>query len=340
VCELLAERGREVVCIDRLSGSYADSTGPASAARLAAMPEIRVVRADLMDTDLDGVLGGAGSIVHLAALPGVRSGRPLGEYWQDNALLTARLAAHAARRELRFLFVSSSSIYGDAVRLPTPEHAPPSPLSPYALSKLAAERACAARAREGADAVVARLFTVFGPGQRPDMALARWIRAAAAGEPILWQVPPGGARELTYVDDAARGLISALERGRPGEAYNVPGSGSHPLERVLELIELEVGRPTGVLRRPATALDPVRTEASRVKSTLELGYRPLTTLADGIRAQVEASVGTQAPVFAAASEPRRPDTVRAQWRARRSSPPPTCTAATARGRQPSTRSPG
>ena len=111
-------------------------------------------------------------------------------------------------------------MYGDAAELPTPEHAPLAPLNPYAASKVAAEAAVLAH---GGDPVVVRPFTVYGPGQRPDMAFARWMEALAAGERLPWHAPPGTARDFTYVDDVASGIVAALRRGRAGRAYNLSG---------------------------------------------------------------------------------------------------------------------
>lgn len=289
LCSALADEGYQVVSVDRLSAAYAPGTGREAARALAARPGVDVVVEDLRRADLDEILARADAIVHLAGLPGPRARHGAAELWRENALLTARLVEHAGRRGVRIVFASTSSIYGDAVLHPTPEHAPPAPLSPYAASKLAAENACLAAAdRRGADVTIVRLFTVFGPGQRPDMAVARWIEAIQRGAPIAWHVHSGGARELTYVDDAVRGLCAALERGRAGEAYNVGGCGPERLDAVLDRIEQELGRRARLVRMSPPASDPVRTEACQIKSALELGYRPSVGLEEGIRNQVRA----------------------------------------------------
>lgn len=292
LCAALAEAGHRVVCVDSLSGAYAPGTGRDAARGFAARAGVEVVVEDLRDADLDRLLARSDALVHLAALPGVRARHPPAELWQQNALLTERLVAHAARRRLRMVFASSSSIYGDAPLQPTPEHAAPAPLSAYAATKLAAEEACTAAAtRQGADVTIVRLFTVFGPGQRPDMAFARWIEALGRDVPIAWHVHDGGTRELTHVDDAVRGLSAALERGRPGQAYNLGGCGPQRLEAVLGLIEHELGRRANLVRTAPPPADPVRTQACGRKSDLELGYRPSVGLAEGIRSQVRASRG-------------------------------------------------
>ena len=293
LCTVLADAGHRVVSVDRLSASYAAGTGPEAARMLAARPNVEVVVADASTGRLERLLPGVDSIVHLAALPGVRTHHGFTELWRENVMLTERLVELAVRNGLRMVFGSSSSVYGNAAQQPTPEHAPLAPLSPYAASKVAGENACIAAARRwGADLTVVRLFTVFGPGQRPDMVVARWIDALRRGTPIDWHVHRGGARELTHVDDAVRGLIAALGRGRPGEAYNVGGCGSHRLEDVLRMIEAEVGRRAHRNRSSPPTFDPVRTEACTEKSALELGYRAAVGLEAGIRSQVRASERT------------------------------------------------
>jgi UDP-glucuronate 4-epimerase len=286
LCALLASRG-EVVCVDRLSGRYSPGAGADAARLLHASPRVRVVVEDLAQLDLDRLLGPADAVVHLAALPGVRSAHARETLWEQNVVLAGRVARAAAREGARLVLASSSSVYGNAARLPTREDARPAPLGDYAASKVAAEAACLAA---GGDAVIARLFTVFGPGQRPDMALARWIAALRRGEAIDWHVHGGGSRELTHVDDAANGLLAALERGGAGEAYNVGGCGPQPMERVLGLLERELGRRAHLARRRPSRVEAVSTAACRSKSEAELGYRPRVGLLEGIRSQL-ASVG-------------------------------------------------
>jgi UDP-glucuronate 4-epimerase len=283
VCALLASRGYEVVCVDRLSACYSPGAGPDAACSLRRHPQVRVVVEDLERIDLVRVLAPVDAVIHLAALPGVRSGHDRATLWRHNVLPTERLARASAGTGTRLLLASSSSVYGDASRVPTPETAALRPLGGYAASKLAAETACLSA---GGDVVIARLFTVFGPGQRPDMALARWIRALRRGDPVEWHVHGGGARELTHVDDAARGLVAALESGRAGQAYNIAGCGPQRMERVLGLLERELGRRARLRRRPASPAEAVGTAACPAKSARELGYRPRVGLQEGIRSQL------------------------------------------------------
>jgi UDP-glucuronate 4-epimerase len=290
LCAALAEHGYEVVCVDRLSGSYGPGCGPEATARLSLLGA-RVVHADLVCDRLDGLLAGVDAIVHLAALPGVRSRHGFARLLEENARATERLVNTAAVRGQRFLLASSSSVYGDPPRLPTPEHTPPSPLGSYAASKLAAERACLRAVRRlRAHVVIARLFTVFGPGQRPDMAFARWVDSIASGRPILWCAAREARREFSYVADVAAGLLAALERGRPGEIYNIAGSGSTSLRDALHLIEELLQRPAVVQERRSSASEAVATAACGAKAARELGYRPTFSLRQGLERQLAAAV--------------------------------------------------
>lgn len=301
LCALLARHGHDVVCVDSLTGRYSPGAGAGAAAALEASGRVRVVVGDLCELELEPLIEPAAAIVHLAALPGVRTRHDFATLWERNVALSEWLARHAAASGKRMVLASSSSVYGDSGRLPTPEDAPLTPLGPYAATKVAAEHACR---RSGGDVVIARLFTVFGPGQRPDMALARWISSLERGQALEWHVHGGGARELTHVDDAARGLAAALEHGRAGEAYNVPGCGSHRMERVLALLERELGRRARLARRPASPAEAVGTAACPAKSERELGYRPRVGLLEGIRSQLASvGLGTHAEGHAPRGEP-------------------------------------
>ena len=161
LCQALLDDGLRVRCVDDLSGTYARTTGPHAAAALAAEgAEVIVHAAEPRH------LRGVDAAVHLAALPGVRTRRPEAALHATNVELPERLARTAASERARFVFVSSSSVYGNAEVLPTPESAAPSPLNRYARSKVAAEEAVLGA---GGDPVVVRPFTVYGPGQRPEM---------------------------------------------------------------------------------------------------------------------------------------------------------------------------
>jgi UDP-glucuronate 4-epimerase len=284
LCHALLDDGADVRCVDDLSGTYAEGTGPVAAAELSERgADVRIAPA--AGTHVRGVE----AVIHLAAIPGVRTRRPEAVLRAANVELPERLARAAAEAGARFVFVSSSSVYGNASQLPTPESAPRAQLNPYAGSKVAAE---AAVLGAGGDPVIVRPFTVYGPGQRPEMAFARWIAALEAGEPLPWRAAPGSARDLTHVDDAVAGLVAALLRGRSGEAYNVSGWRSVTLRAALDLLD-----PDAELSElPHLSSEVLATSGCGRKASAELGYSPRVELATGLEGQ---RVAASSPSLAA-----------------------------------------
>jgi nucleoside-diphosphate-sugar epimerase len=267
LCRALLDQGVEVRCVDDLSGTYAAGRGQSAAAVLAEW-----------GADVHIVAAAVDAVIHLAAIPGVRTHRPEAVLRAVNVELPERLARAAASEGARFVFVSSSSVYGDADVLPTPESARPAPLNPYAASKVAAE---AAVLGAGGDPVIVRPFTVYGPGQRPEMAFARWIAALEAGESLPWRAAPGTARDFTYVDDAVAGLTAALVRGRSGAAYNVSGWDSVTLRTALDLLDPDA--PLSEL--PPSSSEALVTSGCGRKARAELGYGPRVDIAGGLERQ-------------------------------------------------------
>jgi UDP-glucuronate 4-epimerase len=276
LCAALLDQGLAVRCVDNLSGTYAGGVGE------DALPSLRARGAEVTVADAGPEhLRGVDAVVHLAGRPGVRTTRPAADLQRTNVELADRLAGAAARRGARFVLVSSSSVYGDARELPTPEHAPLAPLNPYAESKVAAESAALSH---GGDPVIVRPFTVYGPGQRPEMAFARWIDAIGRGEPVPFHAPEGTARDFTYVDDAVAGLIAALVNGRAGRAYNISGWRSIPLSSALDLL----GSPP-LRELPHSAGEALVTSGCWQRASVELGYAPRVHLMIGLRRQLAAA---------------------------------------------------
>jgi nucleoside-diphosphate-sugar epimerase len=277
----LLEQCVDVRIVDDLSGHYAESTGHAAAAVLAARgAEVTIACAE------PAHLTGVDAVIHLAALPGVRTRRSPSAFHEMNVGLTERLVRAASAAGVRFVLVSSSSVYGNARELPTPEHAPTAPLNPYAASKVAAEDVVRAH---GADAVIVRPFSVYGPGQRPEMAFARWIDSLGAGRALPWHAAPGSARDFTYVDDAVAGILAALRRGRAGEAYNISGWRSVDLRAALDVLEDAFGCRAPLATTPGSAAEARVTHGCGRKAAAELGYQPRTDLGSGLRQQLAAA---------------------------------------------------
>jgi nucleoside-diphosphate-sugar epimerase len=279
LAEALGAAGHEVVGID----SFTDYYDPALKEENARNLDVR--RLDLARDALD--FSGFDGVLHLAGQPGVRSfGDVFATYVERNVLASQRVFEAAAAAGARVVFASSSSVYGEAERYPTPESTPPRPLSPYGITKLTCEHLARAYARSfGLDVVVLRYFNAYGPRQRPDMAFPRIAAALVTGGSFALYGDGEQSRSFTYVDDIVGATITALERGRPGTTYNVGGGEEATMNATIAELERISGRTLDLRREPEVAGDQRRTKADTTLIREELGWEPTTRLADGLRAQ-------------------------------------------------------
>ena len=276
--ELLA-RGHDVLGIDCFTDYYDVALKEENAVGLD------IARLDLARDEVD--LRGFDGVFHLAGQPGVRSfGDVFDTYLTRNVLASQRLFEAAARDGVRVVFSSSSSVYGEAESYPTPETAPPRPLSPYGITKLACEHLARATATSfGLDVVVLRYFNAYGPRQRPDMAFTRIAFALAEGRP--WDLFGDGSqtRGFTYVADVVDATIRAMERG--SGTYNVGGGAEVSMRDAIAVLEGIAGRELDVREHPVVPGDQRRTKADTGRILAELGWQPTTGLEAGLRAQWE-----------------------------------------------------
>jgi UDP-glucuronate 4-epimerase len=282
LAETLLAAGHDVVSVD----SYTDYYERARKERNAAA--LDVLELDLAEAALEPLLAGADGVFHLAGQPGVRAswGESFGLYLQRNVLATQRLFEACAAADVRVVFASSSSVYGDAERYPTAEGVAPQPISPYGITKLACEQLAHAISRgQGLDAVLLRYFTVYGPRQRPDMAFTAMLEALARGNSFRLFGDGSAARSFTYVSDAVAATVAAMERGRGGEVYNVGGGDEATMNEAIALAEAVAGRSLDVERTAAATGDVRRTKADVAKAKADLGWSPQTGLEEGMRAQ-------------------------------------------------------
>ncbi|HET7367399.1 MAG TPA: NAD-dependent epimerase/dehydratase family protein [Gaiella sp.] len=282
LAEGLVAAGHEVVGADAFTDYY-DPERKRENAR-----DLDVREADLATAELETLVDGVDGVFHLAGQPGVRSsfGPGFELYVERNVLASGRLFEAAARHGVRVVYASSSSIYGDAESYPTREDALPRPISPYGVTKLCAEHLAYAHARTtGLEAVGVRYFTVYGPRQRPDMAFTPLLEALADGGTFRLFGDGSASRSFTFVADAVAATVAAMERGRAGELYNVGGGEEATMADAIGLAEEVSGRTLSVERHGAAAGDVRRTRADVAKAEHELGWRPTTTLADGLQAQ-------------------------------------------------------
>lgn len=291
VSRLLLEEGHEVRGVDSFADFYPRRVKEDNVAGLRASRGFELVEADLVDADPGPLLEGADSVVHLAAQAGVRTswGESFRAYTDSNVLATQRLLEACRGRGLRrFVFASSSSVYGETQRLPLGEDAPCLPLSPYGVTKLAAERLCRLYFVNFAVPTVSlRYFTVYGPGQRPDMSFHRLIRCLLRGERFTVFGTGEQTRDFTFVRDAARAVLLALGQGREGAVYNIGGGNRVSLNHVIELLAGITGREPIVERRGFESGDMMHTLADAGRAAAELGFEPRTPLAEGLAAEVE-----------------------------------------------------
>jgi UDP-glucuronate 4-epimerase len=246
---------------------------------------------DLAENDLADLVDTADVVFHLAGEPGVRPswGSSFDLYARNNILVTQRLLETLrSSPQKRFVFASSSSVYGQAERLPTPESAIPRPLSPYGVTKLAAEHLAGLyAANHGADVVSLRYFSVYGPRQRPDMAFHQFIRSTIEGTPVTLFGDGKQIRDFTYVSDVIAATKAAATSGRSGDVLNVGAGAQVSLTHALDLICELAGRPIDVCYAPRQHGDVSATGADTTAARERLSFEPLIRLEEGLAVQFE-----------------------------------------------------
>ncbi len=259
--------------------------------RLSQLDAFENIEADLLEIDVGTLLDGVDVVFHQAGQPGVRaSWDEFGSYLDNNVAVTQRLLDGSATAGVqRFVFASSSSIYGDAQSYPTPETAIPKPHSPYGVTKLAAEHLVGVYARNwGLPTVALRYFTVYGPRQRPDMAMHRLIEAALQGTTFPVFGDGSQVRDFTYVGDVVEAnLAAATHPIDPGTVINVAGGDSTTLAEVIAIVERLAGREIAVDRLPAQRGDVRRTGGATEVAKAVLDWSPTVTVADGLAKQLD-----------------------------------------------------
>ncbi|MBI4887889.1 MAG: NAD-dependent epimerase/dehydratase family protein [Acidobacteria bacterium] len=289
--ERLIDSGATVTGLDCLTDYYPREIKERNMARLRRAPRFSLVEQPLAEADLDALLDGVTHVFHLAAQPGVRKswGRDFRVYTANNVEATQILLEACAGKPIeRLVYASSSSIYGDTAAMPMHEDARPQPVSPYGVTKLAAEQLCHLyHVTHRVPAVALRYFTVYGPRQRPDMAFARFFSAVRRGEPVTMFGDGRQTRDYTFVADAVSATMAAATRGTPGGVYNIGGGSRVELLNVFELIGQVTGRPLRIERLEAQRGDMHDTCADTTRARTDLAFAPTVTLDEGLRAQYE-----------------------------------------------------
>jgi UDP-glucuronate 4-epimerase len=290
-------RGDRVVVLDDFNDFYDPAFKRANVAPFQSNPNFRLVEGDIRDRALVAKTFGEerfDAVLHLAARAGVRPSlaQPV-LYEEVNCVGTLHLLeASAAQGRPLFVFASSSSVYGINSKLPFAEDDPiERPISPYATTKRAGElHVFTAHHLHGLPAWCLRFFTVYGPRQRPEMAIARFIRSIEAGDPIPFYGDGDTRRDYTYIDDIADGVEATLEQGAPAAGFEIVNlGGAHPvtLSELVAAIEQATGRKARLDRQPLQPGDVPVTYASVEKAERLLGFRARVPLTEGLRRTVE-----------------------------------------------------
>jgi nucleoside-diphosphate-sugar epimerase len=289
--ERLVTDGHDVVAIDVFSSYYDVEQKRSNWQALGRSGSCRLIEADLTTLDLVGLLGQVDTVFHQAGQPGVRASWSDGfdSYLRQNVLVTQRLLEAASEADLqRLVYASSSSVYGNAPAYPTTEDDLPRPQSPYGVTKLAAEHLCGVYARtRGLPVVSLRYFTVYGPRQRPDMAMHRLIEAALSGEEFPLFGDGHQIRDFTFVGDIVEANVAAAGADlAPGTVLNVAGGTATTVLEIIEIVEELTGSPIALDRRPQAAGDVMRTGGSADRAASLLGWEPAVGLRHGLDRQV------------------------------------------------------
>jgi nucleoside-diphosphate-sugar epimerase len=289
--EYLIEKGVRVVGIDSFVDYYARSIKESNIAGISSDEHFEFIEGSLLGVDLSKLLDGVDVVFHQAAQAGVRAswGQSF-QIYTDNNILATQMLLEACKESpvKKFVYASSSSVYGDTEDLPMRESSLPYPVSPYGVSKLAAEHLCCLYHRNfGIPTVSLRYFTVYGARQRPDMAFHRFFKWALAGTPLRVYGDGQQSRDFTHVDDIVEANWLALERGLPGEVFNIGGGSRVTLNEVIEMIRAMVGQELEVHYEGVQKGDVRHTSADMTKAQGELGYKPRVSIQEGLEKEYE-----------------------------------------------------
>lgn len=289
--------GHEVIGVDCFVNYYPRQLKEFNLASARQNSHFKFLELDLCSTEIAPLLEGVDWVFHQAAQAGVRAswGENFLTYVNNNIAATQRLL-EGARAALdgsqggtlkKVVYASSSSVYGDAESYPTTEYALPAPVSPYGVTKLAAEHLMRVYASQFAVPTVSlRYFTVYGPRQRPDMAFRKFIEGGLRGNPITIYGDGEQSRDFTFISDIVEANIAAAEKGKPGAVYNLGGGEQATVNQVLSIIKQQIGS-LKVNYSDRQVGDARRTGADCSLASSEIGFAPKVSLAQGIQKECE-----------------------------------------------------
>ena len=288
LAEALLEQGAKVIGIDQFNNYYSPQLKQNNIVNLKKYPEFKLIKGNIQDLDWQELLQSVDVVYHQAAQAGVRAswGEDFHQYTERNINATQVIleGSKQVKSLQRIVYASSSSIYGDAVTMPTPETLCPQPVSPYGITKLAGERLCWLYQQNfGVPVTALRYFTVYGPRQRPDMAFHKFFQAAISDQAISIYGDGQQTRDYTYVSDAVAANLAAGEIPEAiGEVFNIGGGSRVTLMELLAIMEQVIGHPIKKDYVDKAAGDARHTSADVTKAEKILNYIPQVSLKEGL----------------------------------------------------------
>lgn len=283
--------GYHVTGIDNFLDYYPRKQKDANIDSFGSDANVRFMEKDLLDVDMNDLLSDVDVVFHQAAQAGVRAswGENFDVYIQNNIKATQRLLESVKDKHIKkFVYASSSSVYGDALRYPVSEDEATSPISPYGVTKLAGEHLCRLYWKSYNVPIVAlRYFTVYGPRQRPDMAFHKFIKDALEGKKTTIYGDGQQTRDFTYIDDAVEANILASKKGINGSVYNIGGGSRISVKEVLDIISDSAGKKLEVDYTDPQRGDVRHTFADTGRAQKDLGFCPNVNICDGIASEIK-----------------------------------------------------
>ncbi|NOR13111.1 MAG: NAD-dependent epimerase/dehydratase family protein [Candidatus Aminicenantes bacterium] len=282
----LLKEGFSVIGVDSFTDYYPRWIKERNLSTLKSENNFSFLEEDINSLDLNRLLQNVDCVFHLAAQAGVRAswGQSFSEYIRNNIEATQRLLEESKEQPLhKFIFASSSSVYGYCPELPMSESSPLLPYSPYGVTKLAAENLCYLYSKNyGVPTISLRFFTVYGPGQRPDMAFHKFFKSTSENKPITVFGTGEQTRDFTYINDIINAIFACIEHGQTGETYNLGGGNRKMLKDLLPLFEEICGKKISVKWEEKQKGDVPHTLADIQKAKKDLGFVPRTAIDEGL----------------------------------------------------------
>jgi UDP-glucose 4-epimerase len=289
LCKKLIQDGVHIIGLDAFTDFYPRSIKENNLQPLLNNPHFELISGDILEVNLDKIMDEIDVVFHFAAQPGVRTswGAEFSIYTKNNIDATQKLLEAAKTATLKkFIYASSSSVYGLSPKLPMTETSTLHPYSPYGVTKLAAENLCFLYYKNyGIPCVSLRFFTVYGPGQRPDMAFHKFFKSIQKDEEISVFGDGQQTRDFTFIDDIIWANLSSIENGRAGENYNLGGGTRKKLADIIPILEEICQKTVKIKYVPGQKGDVRHTYADIQKSKDELNYIPRINLEEGLRSE-------------------------------------------------------